>query len=194
MDKIAIFQDELELINRKDIREFTEYGIKNLMPNYFFEIPASSTGKYHPSYAQGEGGLIRHTKALVRIGASMFGASELFPLTDDEKDMFISAGIMHDGIKSGNEVTKSFTVHQHPILMGDAILNDPIMMSMVDESTALKIIGAIKSHMGQWNKNNYSNIVLPKPNNKLEMFVHLADYLASRKCIELNFEIPVSRG
>ena len=38
-----------------------------LLPNYFFEVPASSTGKYHPEFALGDGGLIRHTKVAVRI-------------------------------------------------------------------------------------------------------------------------------
>ena len=36
-------------------------------PENFWTIAASSTGKYHPEYAAGEGGLIRHTKAVVRI-------------------------------------------------------------------------------------------------------------------------------
>jgi hypothetical protein len=194
MDKIAVFQEELDLIKRKDIREFTEYGIKNHIPDYFFEIPASSTGKYHPSFAQGKGGLARHTKALVRTGVAMTGASLIFPMTSDEIDMFISAGIMHDGKKSDDAVNAKFTVHEHPILMGDAILNDFMMMSLVDRETAQRIVGAIKSHMGQWNTNRYSNIVLPTPQGRLEMFLHLADYLASRKCLELNFDIPVSRA
>lgn len=193
MDKIKVFEEELQLIKRRDIREFTEYGIKNLLPDYFFEIPASSTGKYHPSYAQGQGGLVRHTQALVRTGIAMSGATLLFPMTSDELDMFVSAGIMHDGLKSGEKVNAKFTVHDHPILMGDAILNDPVMMSLVDEKTAYTIVNAIKSHMGQWNTSNYSNVVLPRPQTKLEMFLHLADYLASRKCLELNFGVPVSR-
>jgi hypothetical protein len=114
-------------------------------------------------------------------------------MTSDELDIFVSAGIMHDGLKSGEKVNAKFTVHEHPILMGDAILNDPIMMSLVDEKTAYTIVNAIKSHMGQWNTNNYSNVVLPRPQTKLEMFLHLADYLASRKFLELNFDVPVSR-
>lgn len=194
MDKIAVFKDELNLIKRKDIRDFTEYGIKNHIPDYFFEIPASSTGKYHPKYAQGEGGLVRHTKALVRIGVAMTGASLLFPLTSDEIDMLISAGIMHDGKKSGDKMNAKYTVHEHPILMGDAILNDPMMMMLTDKETAIKIVNAIKSHMGQWTTNKSSHIVLPKPSNRFEMIVHLADYLASRKCLELNFDVPVLRA
>lgn len=43
------------------------------------------------------------------------------------------------------------------------------------------IYDLIASHMGQWNTNDYVNIVLPKPKTQLEKFVHLCDYLASRK-------------
>jgi hypothetical protein len=124
----------------------------------------------------------------------MSGASLLFPMTDDELDIFISAGLLHDGMKSGkSQANEKFTVHEHPILMGDAILNDPLAELLLDKDTILTISNAIKCHMGQWDTNRYSKVVLPKPQTKLEMFLHLADYLASRKILELNFDIPISR-
>ena len=46
----------------------------------------------------------------------------------------------------------------------------------------------ISSHMGPWNTNNYSNIVLPKPESKFQRFVHMCDYLASRKVIDVKFD------
>lgn len=39
----------------------------------------------------------------------------------------------------------------------------------------------IASHMGQWNVNLYSKTILPKPKTATQKFVHLCDYLASRK-------------
>lgn len=35
--------------------------------------------------------------------------------------------------------------------------------------------------MGQWNVNLYSKTILPKPKTATQKFVHLCDYLASRK-------------
>ena len=64
--KINIFIKEIGYIKKERYRD----NIKKLisyLPDYFFEIPASSTGKYHPHYALGEGGLVRHTKVAVRI-------------------------------------------------------------------------------------------------------------------------------
>ena len=42
--------------------------------------------------------------------------------------------------------------------------------------------------MGQWNKNNYSDINLPKPSNKYEFFVHMCDYLSSKKYLDVKFD------
>ena len=64
--KADIFKTELGYIKEDDIRE-KAIKVINMLPDYFFEVPASSTGKYHPSFSQGEGGLVRHTKAAVNI-------------------------------------------------------------------------------------------------------------------------------
>ena len=59
-------KDGKELIKDNKIREDLKLLIGKL-PDYFFEIPASSTGKYHPAYATTEHGLVKHTKVAVRI-------------------------------------------------------------------------------------------------------------------------------
>ena len=42
--------------------------------------------------------------------------------------------------------------------------------------------------MGIWNKDYDGNEVLPVPKTKWENFVHMCDYLASRKCIQFSFD------
>ena len=45
------------------------------------------------------------------------------------------------------------------------------------------------SHMGRWNTNEYNpDIILPLPKTVEEKFVHMCDYLASRKFINVNFD------
>ena len=63
-ERLHMFKPELGTIKSQVYSDFAEAAIISL-PDYFFEIPASSTGKYHPSYALGTGGLVRHTKAAV---------------------------------------------------------------------------------------------------------------------------------
>ena len=49
------------------------------------------------------------------------------------------------------------------------------------------ICKVIESHMGPWNKSEYSDIILPLPKTKFERFVHMCDYLASRKFLDIKF-------
>ena len=41
--------------------------------------------------------------------------------------------------------------------------------------------------MGKFNTNNYSDIVLPIPNTVTEKFVHMCDFLSSKKFLNVNF-------
>ena len=41
--------------------------------------------------------------------------------------------------------------------------------------------------MGQWNTDRYKNEIMPKPKKSIESFVHLCDYLASRKYLLFDF-------
>ena len=66
MNKVEVFENELVYIENEDIRDSLRTMIEKI-PDYFFTIPAASTGKYHPQYAQGDGGLVRHTKVACYI-------------------------------------------------------------------------------------------------------------------------------
>ena len=98
MNKIKYFEKEIEYIKDKNNREDIKYLI-NLLPEYFFEIPASSTGKYHPKYASTKSGLVKHTKVAVKIAYDLFEINNNF--TEEEKDLIIMALILHDGLKKG---------------------------------------------------------------------------------------------
>ena len=50
------------------------------------------------------------------------------------------------------------------------------------------LINVISSHMGPWTKDYKGNEVLPKPVNKYQKFVHMCDYIASRKFLNISFE------
>ena len=49
-----MFTEELNYIEEARIREAAKVLLDNL-PDYFYKIPASSTGKYHPDFARGDG-------------------------------------------------------------------------------------------------------------------------------------------
>ena len=158
----------------------------NKLPDYFFQVPASSTGKYHPDFSLGEGGLLRHTKAAVRIAHELFNDSSLNNFTNDEKDLIIFSLVLHDGLKSGK--TKSeYTLFEHPILMSNYIKENKNELELTNEELDL-VCRCIETHMGPWTRNYKDEEVLSPPKDKYQRFVHMCDYLASRKFLNINFD------
>lgn len=191
-----LFKNELKTIKNDDIREFAEKVLDDA-PNYFFHVAASSTGKYHPQYALGDGGLMRHTKAVIRFYNHIMSIEQNSALfTEREIDLGRVACLAHDIQKSGNSEyyeeksndgkNKVFTVFNHPLLAAKYILN--YKDKYLTEKELKFIALAIGSHMGQWNTDKRNpDIVLPKPKTEMQKIVHLSDYLASRKDIDVLF-------
>ena len=73
--KSELFKNELKTITSDDIRDFAKVVLDDA-PDYFFKVAASSTGKYHQAYALGDGGLMRHTKAVLRIYNYIIGLEQ----------------------------------------------------------------------------------------------------------------------
>ena len=186
MNKEEKFKKELTYIKNQDFKDDICFLINNL-PDYFFEVPASSTGKYHPKYATGEAGLLRHTKAAVRIAYELLNDPLIGDkYTENEKELMLMSLIIHDGLKSGKEKSK-YTKVEHPLLACQFIKENKSNLKMSDKDIEF-MCDVISSHMGIWNKDFDGNEVLPIPKNKYQNFVHMCDYLASRKAIVLNFD------
>ena len=183
--KEEIFETEINYVKNEKYRENAR-KLVNLLPDYFFEVAASSTGKYHPSFALGEGGLVRHTKVAVKIAKELFDDESIgYMFSSDEKDLMIIAIMMHDGLKHG--ITKEkYTRFDHPIIMAKFIKDSKDELTLSERDINF-ISSVISSHMGPWTTNPYSDIVLPKPSDKYQRFVHICDYLASRKFLDVKF-------
>ncbi len=182
MDKIKAFEQELNYIKDENIRKSLEIMI-NYIPDYFFHIAASSTGKYHPGYALGDGGLIRHTKAAVRMAIELFGIYKFKP---EIKDLIVFSLVLHDGVKKGI-IEEKYTRFDHPLIAVDFIKEHSKELTLNKEQLEL-ICDCISSHMGKFNTSDYSNVILPLPKSVEQKFVHMCDYLASRKVIDVHFD------
>jgi len=191
MNKVESFSQELELILNPTIKEFATKAIQTL-PDYLWEVGASSTGKYHPEYTLGKGGLIKHIRATIRILVELFRMEMFNYFSSEEKDLMIVALLLHDGAKSGI-VQQRFTVFDHPLIIAEYIENHPDLQGILTKEQMDLMLGAVRSHMGAWNVDKNGQQILPKPNTKFQNMVHIADYIASRKMLEMNFDVPVSR-
>lgn len=186
-ERLNIVQSVLNTFENDDIKDFAIVLLDNL-PEYIWRVPASSTGKYHPAYSLGEGGLMRHQVAVVRflnffLELEQYGSG----MTSRERDLMRTAALIHDGMKSGtqDDYNKSkYTKFNHPILMANVIRStDGLAASERDF-----IAHCIESHMGQWCSDKKTGVELPKPKDEYQKLVHLADYLASRKTLNMDFE------
>lgn len=186
MDKIGVFESEYAYIKNEKYRENLKIMV-NLLPDYFFTVPASSTGKYHPSFSLGDGGLMRHTKAAVRIAHELLENKTIGGIfSSDQKDLMLFALLIHDGLKSGIE-HEQYTRFDHPLLVSNYIKDNKDKLTLNDEEIKF-ICECVESHMGEWNVDYNGNEILPLPKNRFQKFVHMCDFLSSRKFLDIKFE------
>lgn len=192
----------LELTHRPLLCKFAQ-ELLDEVPSYFWNVPASSSGKYHPNHDLGDGGLARHSLMTYRWLKMLLEANDV-DLTEYIPSMVV-ASLFHDVCKSGLDVPSDGeikTLHEHPLLSAKFILDkaeqfaknnkDFIEMTSDDEDSFKQdiayVVSCIETHMGKWVKSKYSDVILPKPKTSIQYIVHLADYCASRKCTEFDYE------
>jgi len=183
-----IFDEILETFENEDIKEFAKKCIDKA-PKYFWEVPASSTFKYHPDFAREVPlGLAKHTVAVCRyLNYILEPECVKDQYTSRERDLLRVSAIVHDMWKSGNQEDyerSKWTRFDHPLISARHIYN----MDGLSEPERRFIGLAVSSHMGQWNTDKRNpDTTLPKPKDKYQIILHIADYLASRKDIEMKF-------
>ena len=183
--KKDVFATELSKFKDDKIRQSAE-NVLEMIPDYFYDIPASSSGNYHPLYALGEHGLVRHVKAAMRILEEMFRDSVFGEYDEHTQDLMRMALLLHDGFKSGLEYSGD-TVREHPVLMSNFIKENKDKLFISDEDAEF-VSGLILSHMGPWNTDKDGNVIMPKPATPEQRLIHECDYFASRNFLEVFFD------
>lgn len=172
-----VFENEIAQIKDDSIKDFVRfYFDAGYVPDYFFQVGASSSGKYHPQFAQGNGGLVRHTKAAFMFAQEFLRMSSYSYMKDIYKDYALAAILMHDTAKYGIE---EFDKEQYASHGENASINiNKAWRDMYNEEAPYLLTHAIASHMGQWS-------IDEKPFTPVDRLVHLADYVASRNFIDI---------
>lgn len=166
---------EVAQIDDFDIREFVKKTLDEVDPIHRIK-PASSTGKYHPKYAAGEGGLIRHIKVTVRNVIELIRAT---PAVESEKDELIAAAIIHDMWKYPEGRDHEFTAFDHPALGGQWCKDHGF-------DTIGRLVAA---HQGIWTTSRQMpGFENEQPRKFDEWLLHYADYFASRAYFSCDFD------
>lgn len=175
MNKSDYFKTEIDKIVDYNLKDFCRFMFNEEVPDYFFKIGASASGKFHPKFSQGEGGLIRHTKAVFWFADELIRSSYYY-LEDVYKDYILVACLLHDIAKYGmkDEMDKS-QYSSHPENASEMIAN--AWETFFSEPAPFVLLNAVASHMGKWGKT--------KALTQIDRCVHLADYVASRNFIDI---------
>lgn len=187
-EKISLFEKEIDYMEIENIKDFFKKAII-LVPDYFFEVPASSSGKFHSSLECGFGGLVYHTRSVAKVANYLVNLQQYkSKLNEVEKDCVICATLLHDCLKHGEENKTGFSVHQHPVLAAEFIKSDNRLDNILSSEIRTMIGDAVASHSGEWTTSKRSKIILPSPQTLVQELVHLSDYISSRGDIHILFE------
>jgi len=164
--------EELKLISNPEIAKATS-EILEKAPKKFWILPASLSGKYHPEDERKEGGLIKHTKKVIKIASYL---CNIYEINSINKDLIIAACIIHDILKYGDDSIDTYSdIGKTAFKKHGAALID-FAKQFQPDGWHQKILEIASRHNGKWEL---------QPRNDLEMIVHIADYLASRTDIEV---------
>jgi HD superfamily phosphohydrolase YqeK len=192
------FMPYIDLIKEKYMGKFIREVLIDHSPDYFWTMPASTSGKYHNEDECVEGGLLIHTKRVINMSIKLMEGIGWYDHRckgvkvekQEGHDIVIAAAILHDLFKAGyvgrenKKGDKLYTDSMHPYYVRDAlrmkktaITGEEIFMYKLPFFD--KIMRAIECHYGYWSVMPYTanleNAQSP------EFILYMADYIASRK-------------
>ena len=185
--KVAVFRPYLDKFETEEVRLYCEDMIKQI-PDYIFEMPSSTSGKYHNKTQCMPHGQIYHIIMFAEImnyRLALKGNQEKFK-SPAQRDAMRCTPIFHDALKCGLNGS-TFSVHDHPMLAGQWVREAKVEHD-IDDKIKEAIARMCERHSGQWIDSKNSKVVLPEPENAMELFVHECDYLSSRSNIDM--QIP----
>jgi hypothetical protein len=196
-----VIDDLISLIEDDDLRGFTYFLLSQAHPDFWI-IPSSSSGKYHPAWENGKGGLIRHIKGVGAFALSSmrrYGYGCDVPGMDPNniagmRDMLIFSVLLHDWGKNGHpktgwgkHTTKTHGEDTAKIIEEEMlpkflkifpeIKNQEYLTEMVKQATV-----AISEHYALWST---KKIRPTDPTiSDLSKILAEGDYMASRKFVK----------
>lgn len=170
----------------REYRNLAEFLIDQL-DDYWFIKPASSTGKYHPKFNNGEGGLVRHSLNVCMWWQQMYRAFEQelisFSGRDDIYDLGLIACLFHDAKKYGDaEENSRWVKKDHDVKSMEWFLHNVEIYEHTndmnfDNKAINYIANAIDYHNGPWSTHG-------APRTIFERLVFICDYASSQKIHE----------
>lgn len=180
-EKVNTFEAELKRIYDSSVREFTRLCVLQAPDYIFLDCPSSSTGKYHPLDELGADGTVIHTKKVFTMAYEIVKGLSC----EKNRDLVLSASIIHDLRKQGKVSTTGHTQRRH----AEYAVN---LIDEVQEATQLltneqhKIIrNCVGYHYGPWSHDPWK-----KPLSEYtpeEFSVYMSDFVVSKRFIATDY-------
>ena len=183
-EKIAVFQPYLDQFETDEMRLYCADMIDPI-PDYIFTMPSSTSGKYHTATQCQPHGQIYHIVMFAEVmnyRLALKGNKEKFK-SPIQRDAMRCTPIFHDAVKCGWNGS-IHSVHDHPMLAGQWVRETKVEHD-VDDKIKEAIARMCERHSGEWTSSKKSKVVLPEPENAMELFVHECDILSSRSNIDM---------
>lgn len=182
-DRLELFKDELDLLMKEEVKEFTKACIKHAPDYVFHDCPSSSTGKYHPIEELGPDGTIIHTKKVFALAYELSRGLDC----ENHRDEICAAALLHDLAKQG-EVRVGTTIREHPQIMAGIVskVYNNGFRDKINKESFLIIYHGVFYHYGPWTEES-----VKKPLYKFsheELAVYLADYVCSKRFVHVEYK------
>lgn len=183
-EKIAVFQPYLDKFETDKMRMYCTDMIAQI-PDYIFMMPSSTSGKYHNATQCQPHGQIYHIIMFAEImnyRLALKGNQEKFK-SPAQRDAMRCVPFFHDALKCGTDGGQ-WTVHEHPMLAGTWVRETNVEHD-IEDNIKEAIARMCERHSGEWTSSKKSKVVLPEPENAMELFCHECDILSSRNNIDM---------
>ena len=121
-------------------------------PTEFYTAPASSSGKYHPQFDLGTGGLARHTAVVAVLGVDAL--RRYYPRNAEPPrhlvDTMLAAGLLHDRCKNGYPRWGRHTQAEHPQIAAQYIADEASGSVGKPSPLVSAVCHAVRWHYGTW--------------------------------------------
>lgn len=190
MERKLVFKRLLDQFETEEIRAYCEDMIE-LIPEYIFTMPSSTSYKYHNATQCQEHGQLYHILMFGEIMNYILGLDYVrgsIARTPKERDMLRCTPMFHDAFKCGDGLSGQFTKHEHPLYAATWVKETKVEHDISDEDKETIALWCA-SHSGQWTTNKKSQTILPAPKDDKSFLVHLCDYLSSRQNIDMIYDV-----
>jgi HD superfamily phosphohydrolase YqeK len=177
---------EVMLIGNELLRGFVQSSLQ-AAPAYFWTVPASTSGKYHPPCSRGPGGLVHHTRLVVYFVRELARGLGLEAWMDE----LTAAAILHDMYKNGDNPDDRTRGMAHWSAHGlhargyieARVLGGPVETAWGNNPEFCrqvnKVFELMARHMGPFGG------TAPACVTREDFCLYIADYISSRKLVNI---------